>query len=62
MTSACGKYTHGDLLNRAMDICRDKYGACVWPKVPEDCFAKAFVELFPSYTEMAFERAKQVGL
>ncbi len=47
VTSTCGEYTHGDLLNRAMDICRDQYGECVWPKVPEDCFVKAFEELFP---------------
>ncbi len=46
--SACGGYTHGDLLNRAMEICRNKYGACEWPKVSEDCFAEAFEALFPS--------------
>ena len=45
--SACGEYTHGDLLNKAMDICRDKYGVCEWPKVGEVCFHEAFRILFP---------------
>ena len=48
VTSACEEYTHGDLLKRAMEICRDEYGECVWPKVPEDCFGKAYMELFSS--------------
>ncbi len=45
--SACGEYMHGDLLNRAMDLCRKKYGVCEWPKVSEDCFREAFETLFP---------------
>ncbi len=46
--SACGGYTHGDLLNKAMKICRDRYGECEWPKVSEECFSEAFEILFPN--------------
>ena len=46
MKSACGEYTHGDLLNKAMDLSRDKYGVCEWPKVSEECFREAFGILF----------------
>ncbi|MCR4740318.1 MAG: metallophosphatase family protein [Lachnospiraceae bacterium] len=49
VTGECGKYTHGHLLNRAMEICRDRYGECIWPKVNEECFAEAFRSLFPAY-------------
>ncbi len=40
-----GKHTHGSVLNRAMELCKGKYGKCVWPKVPEECFRQAFEEL-----------------
>ena len=46
--SACGGYTHGDLLNKAMKICRDRYGECEWPKASEECFSEAFEILFPN--------------
>ena len=45
VSGTCGKYTHGSFLSRAMDICYKKYGKCDWPKVPEECFAKAFEEV-----------------
>ena len=46
VTGKCGKYTHAGFLGRAMEICNEKYGECVWPKIPEECFAKAYEELF----------------
>ena len=45
VTGACAKYTHGSFLSRAMNICYEQYGKCNWPKVPEECFAKAFDEI-----------------
>lgn len=41
----CGDYTHARLLYKAMDICEKKYGECVWPKIPEECYAKAFEDV-----------------
>lgn len=41
----CGGFTHGDMLNRAMEICREQNGECNWPMVPEQCYAKAFSEI-----------------
>ena len=40
-----GRDTHAMLLDRAMEICRNRYGECIWPKVPEECFTQAFDEL-----------------
>lgn len=38
---------HGDVLDRAMELCRQKQGQCVWPEIPEECWAQAFGELLP---------------
>ena len=40
-----GADTHGMLLEKAMRICVETYGECIWPKVPEECFRKAFEEM-----------------
>lgn len=45
ITDKCGSFTHGDMLNRAMEICREQNGECNWPMVPEQCYAKAFDEI-----------------
>jgi hypothetical protein len=45
VTGKSGNHTHGSMLNRAMDICHEKYGECNWPKIPEECYAKAFSEI-----------------
>ncbi len=45
ITGKSGNYTHGSMLKRAMDICREKNGECNWPKVPEECYIKAFSEV-----------------
>lgn len=29
-----------------MEICRETYGVCNWPKVPEACWHQAIAELF----------------
>ncbi len=45
ITNRCGEYTHGAMLNRAMEICCEEHGSCEWPMVPEACYAKAFDEI-----------------
>ena len=37
--------SHGSVLGRAMELCKQKHGRCVWPDVPEDCWEQAFGEL-----------------
>ena len=45
VTDKSGEFTHGSMLNRAMEICYKEYGECEWPKIPEECYAKVFDEL-----------------
>ena len=42
VTGKSGHYTHAGMLNMAMDICRREHGDCIWPRVPEECFEKAY--------------------
>ena len=37
--------SHGSVLGRAMDLCKQKYGLCVWPKIPEEFWEKAYYEI-----------------
>lgn len=38
---------HGYVLIRAMELCRQQYGQCKWPEIPEECWAQAVRELLP---------------
>ncbi|MCM1182431.1 MAG: metallophosphatase family protein [Roseburia sp.] len=40
-----GTVSHGTVLARAMAICEQENGACIWPAVPEACWEKAYMEL-----------------
>lgn len=40
-----GTVSHGEVLSRAMELCLQENGKCVWPEVPEDCWEKAYREL-----------------
>ena len=40
-----GKISHGKVLGRAMQICTEKYGECIWPNVPDECYEQAIREL-----------------
>lgn len=40
-----GNVSHSDILSRAMDICREDTGACVWPDIPEKYFGMAVDEM-----------------
>lgn len=36
---------HVDVLDRAMELCRQKTGQCIWPEIPEECWEQAVREL-----------------
>lgn len=40
-----GETSHGTVLARAMAICKQKYGECTWPNVPEECWEQAVKEM-----------------
>jgi len=40
-----GKISHGTVLAKAMELCREKNGECNWPNVPEECWELAVCEL-----------------
>lgn len=40
-----GEISHGTVLKRVMELCRDKFGECRWPDIPEECWAQAVKEM-----------------
>lgn len=40
-----GEISHGAVLTRAMALCKDKFGECHWPDVPEECWEQAVKEM-----------------
>lgn len=40
-----GNTSHGKVLSRAMELCREETGNCVWPDIPERCWKQAVNEL-----------------
>ncbi len=40
-----GEISHGTVLARAMALCKDKFGECSWPNIPEGCWEQAVKEL-----------------
>lgn len=40
-----GETSHGTVLAKAMAICKQKYGECTWPNVPEECWEQAVKEM-----------------
>lgn len=40
-----GNIPHGDILSRAMELCMEETGECVWPDIPERYWARAVNEL-----------------
>lgn len=40
-----GEGPHSAVLARAQQYCREQYGACVWPDIPEDCWDRALEDL-----------------
>lgn len=42
-----GTIPHSMVLARAMAICKDNFGECIWPNIPEECWEQAVRELLP---------------
>lgn len=40
-----GEISHGSVLAKAMALCKEQYGECNWPNVPEECWNLAINEL-----------------
>jgi predicted phosphodiesterase len=40
-----GNTSHGRILSRAIELCREETGDCVWPDIPEEYWAKAIYEI-----------------
>jgi putative phosphoesterase len=40
-----GNTSHGTVLSRAMELCREETGKCVWPDIPEECWEQAVNEM-----------------
>lgn len=40
-----GEISHGTVLAKAMAICKQKYGGCTWPNVPEECWKQAVKDM-----------------
>lgn len=41
-----GIHSHGEVLGKAMDYCREEEGDCVWPNIPEKYWEKAYGSIF----------------
>lgn len=41
-----GNTSHSKFLSRAMELCKEETGDCVWPDIPEKCWAQAVDEMF----------------
>ncbi len=40
-----GNITHGDILPRVMELCRQDTGDCIWPDIPEKYWAQGVAEM-----------------
>lgn len=40
-----GEIEHGAVMERAMELCKEKFGECRWPDIPEECWAQAVKEM-----------------
>lgn len=40
-----GNISHAQVLSRAMNLCKEEYGECRWPEVPEKCWEQAVKEM-----------------
>lgn len=41
----CGQVSHGTVLSRAMALCKEETGECIWPHIPESYWARAIDEI-----------------
>ncbi len=47
-----GEISHDMVLTRAMTICKDNFGECIWPNIPEECWEQAVKEILPENNDM----------
>lgn len=40
-----GTVTHGEILSRAMQLCKEETGECKWPNIPEKYWGRAYKEI-----------------
>ncbi|HWT74213.1 MAG TPA: metallophosphoesterase family protein [Mobilitalea sp.] len=40
-----GNVSHGEILSRAMELCKEETGECIWPDIPEKYWAQAVSEI-----------------
>lgn len=40
-----GLVSHGEILDRAMELCKEETGDCIWPDVPERYWSQAVGEM-----------------
>lgn len=45
-TLRTGEDSANTVLKKAMEICRQRFGACHWPEIPDSCWEQACSELF----------------
>lgn len=45
-----GEISHGTVLAKAMELCTEKFGICIWPNIPEECWECAVKEIIDCYT------------
>lgn len=50
-----GEISHGTVLARAMEICREENGVCQWPQIPERCWERAVEEFFPQQVQESWK-------
>jgi predicted phosphodiesterase len=55
-----GNTPHGQILSRAIKLCRDETGDCVWPDIPEKYWAQAVNEYIPDGTILRSNYEKEI--
>lgn len=43
-----GEISHGEVLERAMQLCKEELGECKWPKIPDRYWKMAAKEMLPN--------------
>jgi UDP-2,3-diacylglucosamine pyrophosphatase LpxH len=41
-----GKISHATVLSKAMSLCKNETGSCIWPNVPEKYWARAIENIY----------------
>lgn len=49
-----------NVLFRAMEICKERDGECIWPAIPEECWKAAYEEFFGKEELQSFDASRDV--